>query len=1219
MPPKRDIKRKIAPPDFEDKPSYDVEVSPSSWVMANRAKFPTWLDRTFKYTGRITKDMERCLDADCPMKIPLFPHQKFVKDYLQFSSPYRGLLLYHAVGTGKTSTSIAAAEILMNHMEVIVMLPASIRNNYINEIKRYGRTYFNPIQHWKFITEEFLTDTENMPVSKELRKLQGGLWMPVSKLEPNFDTLSQTQQLQIQKQIDDMISHKYRFINYNGIQLQHLREMTDNGKINIFDNKCVVIDEIHNLISTIVNNSDIGKKIYKLLMTAKNSKLILLSGTPIINYPHEIAYVINLITGPRKQYEISAVKHSTFDYEDIQEILRKNEHIDSYFIDINSKRIHVSFLPTGFVMKNRETVETARSKPITDLSLLNSLLKQFTERGMSLSKKTIAQEFKTLPENDEEFNRYFIDFDRNLVTNQNMFKRRILGAVSYYGYYNEKLYPSVKINEVRLPMTSTQFAIYQQSRKTEMEIERKKKPKEGSNPLNEAGQVYKAYSRANCNFVFPKDIDRVFPKDLRQMMRGMDLDSVEEKEVNKLEKSEFKAEYESKVNKALEELASGEFLDVKNIGDYSPKFKNIIEKTKECPGNILYYTQYRQVEGIGILKLALNANGFAQFKIKKVKGSWILDIPKEDMSKPKYFEFNGEKEEMDILLKIFNSDLKNVPKSISLPYDTNTHGELIKVAMITKAGAEGISMKNIRQVHIVEPYWNYIRIDQVIGRAVRTGSHQDLPPSERSVEVFIYMMSLTKKQIEDNFSLKTQDKGITSDEHLFTIAKRKAYITNQILLLLKEGAADCGLNIKDNHKNNHGLKCFSFPVNMSDEDPTYELDITRDIVDKYMSILTREWKGDVLITKKGNFLWKKDTNEIYDYDIYLLSKKLVKLGVIIVSEKIRKIVFDRDSKHESSKDRSSKAESSKDRSSKDKSSKDESPKAESLKDTSPKAESPLLGRLIWENNSCYIDATLLALFHEGSNYITDIFEKPTTFRYKSLNEVAKDINNALHDLRTSLHSKVNITICRNIRVLFKKFDSLYRRYVDKSINNINWTQTQLEPRDVFDILNRLYNIPNDITKYSHIRNNINEDKVSLLDVSLTAIDLKANTIYDIGDMFPERKNTLRMDDGDITQKITYENAKALYVNIERNFGNLEKIDTYIEVPTQIKTINNTLECVSLIIHYGGVKGGHYTTLIKHNNVWYEYDDMKRTYEKINTFSKKHLTNVTGVLFLEKDK
>jgi ubiquitin C-terminal hydrolase len=120
-------------------------------------------------------------------------------------------------------------------------------------------------------------------------------------------------------------------------------------------------------------------------------------------------------------------------------------------------------------------------------------------------------------------------------------------------------------------------------------------------------------------------------------------------------------------------------------------------------------------------------------------------------------------------------------------------------------------------------------------------------------------------------------------------------------------------------------------------------------------------------------------------------------------------------------------------------------------------------------------------------------------------------------------------------------------------------------------------------------------------------------------MFPERKNTLRMDDGDITQKITYENAKALYVSIERNFGNLEKLDTYIEVPTQINTKNNTLECVSLIIHYGGVKGGHYTTLIKYNNIWYEYDDMKRSYEQINRFCKKHLTNVTGVLFLEKRK
>ena len=56
--------------------------------------------------------------------------------------------------------------------------------------------------------------------------------------------------------------------------------------------------------------------------------------------------------------------------------------------------------------------------------------------------------------------------------------------------------------------------------------------------------------------------------------------------------------------------------------------------------------------------------------------------------------------------------------------------------MITASGAEGISLKNVRYVHITEPYWHPVRIEQVIGRARRICSHKNLPEQYRTVEVF---------------------------------------------------------------------------------------------------------------------------------------------------------------------------------------------------------------------------------------------------------------------------------------------------------------------------------------------------------------------------------------------------------------------------------------------------------------------------------------------------
>ena len=48
----------------------------------------------------------------------------------------------------------------------------------------------------------------------------------------------------------------------------------------------------------------------------------------------------------------------------------------------------------------------------------------------------------------------------------------------------------------------------------------------------------------------------------------------------------------------------------------------------------------------------------------------------------------------------------------------NTLGEKVKVVIISRAGSEGLDFKNIRQIHILEPWYNLNRIDQIIGRGV---------------------------------------------------------------------------------------------------------------------------------------------------------------------------------------------------------------------------------------------------------------------------------------------------------------------------------------------------------------------------------------------------------------------------------------------------------------------------------------------------------------------
>ena len=84
----------------------------------------------------------------------LLTHQEIVRDYMNLFTPYRGLLLYHGLGAGKTCASIAIAEAMKNApgKSVLIMAPAALRQNYINELKLCGDALYRINQFWEFVS-----------------------------------------------------------------------------------------------------------------------------------------------------------------------------------------------------------------------------------------------------------------------------------------------------------------------------------------------------------------------------------------------------------------------------------------------------------------------------------------------------------------------------------------------------------------------------------------------------------------------------------------------------------------------------------------------------------------------------------------------------------------------------------------------------------------------------------------------------------------------------------------------------------------------------------------------------------------------------------------------------------------------------------------------------------------------------------------------------------
>ncbi len=273
----------------------------------------------------------------------------------------------------------------------------------------------------------------------------------------------------------------------------------------------------------------------------------------------------------------------------------------------------------------------------------------------------------------------------------------------------------------------------------------------------------------------------------------------------------------------------------------------MLENIEDIPGSSLVYSQFLGMEGIGIFSIAMEANGFDPIKIVSREGQYVFDERTEAsirkgpaVKQNRYILFTGGEDEniRKINIDLFNAKFGELPPRISQVLQEsgftseigNKRGELCRVFCITAAGAEGLSLKNVRGVHIMEPYWNDVRMAQVKGRAVRICSHQDLPLKDRNVKIYTYVTvfsaqaqeargdpregermkwsipqeiwnhdGMTKAEAK-SYGINTSRENyvMTSDERLYYISEKKKKLVDNLIIIMKTAAADCLLNYKEN-------------------------------------------------------------------------------------------------------------------------------------------------------------------------------------------------------------------------------------------------------------------------------------------------------------------------------------------------------------------------------------------------------------------------------------
>ena len=544
-----------------------------SYYMNNREKFISFINALFYPYRQEIEANANSISCDTigrgSSDFSLLTHQLIVRDYVNLYTPYRGLLLYHGLGSGKTCTSIAIAEGMKDYKRVVVLTPKSLRSNYMSELKKCGDLIYKKNQYWEWISTELhpealnvLSSVLKLPV-EYINRRKGAWFVNITK-PSNYDELSTNNKKSLDEQLDKMIEAKYFFINYNGLRSNKLEEYTNGFTRNLFDNSVVIIDEAHNLISRIVNKikkekpiaeSDRGEKermpqflsvkLYEYLLSAKNAKIVLLTGTPVINYPNEFGILFNILRGYIKTWEIPLNVETTkkINKDTLSDLLMGEKSLDYLDYSSSSKILTITRNPFGF--KNKIKVDTGyqgvtnkkkddKGKTNIDTDFISD--EDFERKIISILKRNDIEVLptgikirnkKALPDSFDLFEGQYIDSVTKQIKNTDSLKKRIIGLASYFRSAQESLLPrfnktlGVDYHVIRIPMSNFQFQQYEKARVEERKTEKPKKKVIIKDLYEESTSTYRIFSRLFCNFVMP---NRPMPFKVKQDKAAKDFD-----------------------------------------------------------------------------------------------------------------------------------------------------------------------------------------------------------------------------------------------------------------------------------------------------------------------------------------------------------------------------------------------------------------------------------------------------------------------------------------------------------------------------------------------------------------------------------------------------------------------------------------------------------------------------------------------------------------------
>ena len=585
---------------------------------------------------------------------------------------------------------------------------------------------------------------------------------------------------------------------------------------NEFDNRLIVIDEVHNIRKTEDNeNKKVAINLELLVKSAKNMRFLLLSATPMYNTYKEIVWLLNLMnTNDRRgRIDVKDIFDAKGDFKKNGEemLIRKSTGYISFVRGENPYTFPYRVYPSEFARQdtfpaieypsyqmNLKKIKHEDKKRVLSLYLTKIggckncgscqycaykyIIYNLRNKKFSITTKTGVVRDMPDFENMESFGYTLlqIPLESLIISYPISGLKDILDDIPAENL-SKGFSPS--FSEVQAietaPEEEAAQAIEEAPEEEEaaqaIEEEAIEEAPEEEESVKKGGAKSSSSENSNRRKMYIDPHQLTGKVGLERMMHFVD-------EKNPPQKGQFEYKKTTLDN-------YGKIFSRESIGKYSSKIKCILDKIVNSQsgvvseGVILIYSQYID-SGLIPMALALEEMGFTRYgqgakPLFKNKPTEVVDV--RTMREPE-----DKKNFMPARYSMITGETRLSPNNVfevkGATDDDNKYGNKVKVILISKAGSEGIDFKFIRQIHILEPWYNMNRIEQIIGRGVRNFSHKDLPFEKRNVEIFMYG-TILDNNVEE-----------AADLYVYRVAEYKALQIGKVTRVLKESAVDCIIN-----------------------------------------------------------------------------------------------------------------------------------------------------------------------------------------------------------------------------------------------------------------------------------------------------------------------------------------------------------------------------------------------------------------------------------------